>query len=64
MMHTNIFTNNNSMIITSIERQIKYKLEHEIRSLSKRLWPKPSMDSFRNLLYQRKSIFTFYVKRT
>ena len=56
MMNTNIFTNNNSMIITSIERQIKYKLEHEIRSLSKRLWPKPSMDSFRNLLYQRKMV--------
>lgn len=56
MMHTNIFNNNNSMIIKSLENQIKYKFEHEIRTLSKRLWPKPSTDSFRNLLYQRKMV--------
>lgn len=56
MMHTNIFNNNNSLITKSLEGQIKYKFEHEIRTLSKRLWPKPSMDSFRSLLYQRKMV--------
>lgn len=55
-MNANIFSNNNLMIIKSIENQIRYKFEYEIRSLSKRIWQKSSMDCFRNLLCQRKMV--------
>ncbi|MDM8119613.1 hypothetical protein QUV58_02175 [Succinatimonas hippei] len=54
--NTNIFTNNNSIIIRNIEKQIKFKAENEIKVMSKRQWPTPPRDSLRNLFYQRKMI--------